>query len=69
LEGRIEKLHVEAKGYLDAVRKMTLAQKDIAETIDRFYDDNSGLGKASKDYKEAMLRMDEEVRGELVYYE
>jgi amphiphysin len=66
LEQRIENLHRESKGYLDAARKMTLAQQQIAETIDHFYEENSGLGKAARAYKDAMTKMDEEVRSELV---
>ncbi len=66
LETRIENLHRESKGYLDAVRKMTLAQQQIAETIDHFYEENSGLGKAARSYKDAMTTMDEQVRSELV---
>jgi bridging integrator 3 len=65
VEQRIENLHRELKGYLDAVRKMTVAQHAIAETIDLFYDESDPLQKASQAYKDAMVSMDEEVRGEL----
>lgn len=67
LETRVENLHREAKGYLDSVRKMTLAQQSISETIDNFYDENAPLAKAARAYKDAMVRMDEEIRGELVF--
>ena len=43
-----------------------MAQTRIAETIDEFYDETSPLGRASKLYKTAVIRMDEEVRVELV---
>ncbi|KAJ3311317.1 hypothetical protein HDV04_004125 [Boothiomyces sp. JEL0838] len=65
LETRIENMHREAKGYLDAVRKMTVAQQSIADTIDHFYDESAQLAKAARSYKDAMVRMDEEVRTEL----
>lgn len=47
LETKLERLHKEAKGYLDAVRSTTLAQNRIAETIDLFYDETSPLSKAA----------------------
>ncbi|KAI8913651.1 hypothetical protein EDD86DRAFT_201131 [Gorgonomyces haynaldii] len=65
LEQRLESLHKEAKGYLDAVRGTTMAQQRIAETIDQFYDDTNPLAKAGKLYKDAVIKMDEEVRSEL----
>ncbi|KAJ3275740.1 hypothetical protein HDV01_007207 [Terramyces sp. JEL0728] len=65
LETRIENMHREAKGYLDAVRKMTVAQQSIADTIDHFYDESAQLAKAARSYKDAMVRMDDEVRTEL----
>ena len=48
LEQRIENLHKEAKGYLDAVRQMTLAQQNIADTIDQFYEDSAPLSLAAR---------------------
>ncbi|KAJ2998077.1 hypothetical protein HDV02_004902 [Globomyces sp. JEL0801] len=66
LETRIENLHNQAKGYLDAVRQMTSAQKSIADTIDQFYDDNAPLSKAARSYKDAMIQMDENLRLDLV---
>lgn len=59
-------MHKEAKGYLDAVRATTLSQTRIAETIDQFYDETSPLSKAGKMYKNAVTKMDEEARSELV---
>jgi hypothetical protein len=66
LEVRIESLHKEAKGYLDSIRQMTLAQHNIADAIDQFYDDSAPLAKAARSYKDAMARMDGEIRAELV---
>ena len=40
LEGKINSLNKEAKGYLDAVRAMTLAQSRMAETINQFYEES-----------------------------
>ncbi|KAI9341570.1 hypothetical protein DFJ73DRAFT_645383 [Zopfochytrium polystomum] len=65
LESKSEKLHREAKGYLDSVRAMTVAQQRIAETVDHFYDETSPLGYAGLQYKQAVEKMDEEARTEL----
>ncbi|RKO83798.1 hypothetical protein BDK51DRAFT_28484 [Blyttiomyces helicus] len=65
LENKVEKLHKEAKGYLDAVRAMTLAQQRIAETVNNFYEDGAPLGYAGMQYKTAVEQMDEEARTEL----
>ncbi|KAJ3018381.1 hypothetical protein HKX48_002932 [Thoreauomyces humboldtii] len=65
LENKAENLHREAKGYLDAVRGMTLAQQRIAETINSFYEEGSPLGYAGNQYKLAVTKLDEEARTEL----
>ncbi|KAJ1332323.1 hypothetical protein BSLG_008628 [Batrachochytrium salamandrivorans] len=65
LESKVERLHKEAKGYLDAVRGTTVAQQRIAEVIDGFYDESSKLHNAGRLYRDATNRMDEEVRTEL----
>ncbi|KNC98991.1 amphiphysin-like protein RVS161 [Spizellomyces punctatus DAOM BR117] len=65
LENKAENLHREAKGYLDAVRGMTLAQQRIAETINSFYEEGSPLGYAGAQYKLAVSKMDEQARSEL----
>ncbi|KAJ3267580.1 hypothetical protein HDU76_011726 [Blyttiomyces sp. JEL0837] len=64
-ESKVEKLHKEAKGYLDSVRALTVAQQRIAETVDHFYDDGAPLGYAGLQYKQAVEKMDEEARTEL----
>ncbi|KAJ3075016.1 hypothetical protein HK102_005692 [Quaeritorhiza haematococci] len=64
-ESKVEKLHKEAKGYLDAVRAMTLAQQRIAETVDNFYEDGTPLGYAVLQYKAAVEKLDEDARTEL----
>ncbi|KAI8841843.1 hypothetical protein BJ741DRAFT_545306 [Chytriomyces cf. hyalinus JEL632] len=65
LEAKVEKLHREAKGYLDAVRAMTVAQQRMAETVDHFYDEGGPLGYAGLQYKQAVEKLDEECRNEL----
>ncbi|TPX37077.1 hypothetical protein SmJEL517_g00813 [Synchytrium microbalum] len=63
LETKVEKLHKEAKGYLDSVRAMTLAQTRIADTVDRFYEGvNGGMGYGALKYRETISKMDEEAR-------
>ncbi|KAI8837336.1 hypothetical protein BC829DRAFT_405152 [Chytridium lagenaria] len=64
-ETKIDKLHKEAKGYLDSVRAMTLAQKRIAETVDHFYDQGAALGYAGIQYKNAVEAMDDDARTEM----
>ncbi|KAJ3383570.1 hypothetical protein HDU84_003547 [Entophlyctis sp. JEL0112] len=64
-EAKVEKLHREAKGYLDAVRAMTVAQQRMAETVDHFYDEGGALGYAGLQYKQAVEKLDEECRNEL----
>ncbi|KAL7752034.1 BAR adaptor protein Hob3 [Sorochytrium milnesiophthora] len=63
LESKTEKLHKEAKGYLDALRAMSLAQTRMATTIDHFYDGSSPLSSVALQYKEAVEQFDNEVRG------
>jgi len=65
LEAKVDKLHKEAKGYLDAVRAMTLAQQRIADTVTHFYEDGAPIAYAGVQYKQAVDRMDEEARTEL----
>lgn len=65
LKGKVEKLQKESKGYLDAVRAMTLISARIATTIDQFYDDNAMLAAAALRYKEALEKLDESARTEL----
>ena len=65
LESKIERLHKEAKGYLDAVRATTTSQSRIAEVIDNFYDESSAMSKAGRSYKDSVSRMDEEDRANL----
>ncbi|EGF82066.1 hypothetical protein BATDEDRAFT_18962 [Batrachochytrium dendrobatidis JAM81] len=65
MESKVERLHKEAKGYLDAVRATTVAQQRIAEIIDGFYDESSKLHNAGRLYRDATNRMDEEIRTEL----
>ncbi|KAI8611584.1 hypothetical protein BC830DRAFT_1068148 [Chytriomyces sp. MP71] len=64
-EAKVEKIHREAKGYLDAVRAMTVAQQRMAETVDHFYDEGGPLGYAGLQYKQAVEKLDEECRNEL----
>ncbi|KAI8804000.1 hypothetical protein BJ742DRAFT_826799 [Cladochytrium replicatum] len=66
-EGKVERLHKEAKGYLDSVRAMTLAQRQIAETVDLFYDNDAppALTQSVMHYRDAISKLDDEVRTEL----
>ncbi|CAG8519980.1 4261_t:CDS:10 [Ambispora leptoticha] len=61
LQQKSEKLHKEAKGYLDSVRAMTAAQIRIAETIDNFYEDSDNALVGAK-YKKAVEKLDTECR-------
>jgi hypothetical protein len=63
-EERVDKLHKEARAYLDAVRAMTLAQRRIAEAMEVFPPD-SPLGVASNQYKFAAEKIDDEARAEM----
>lgn len=65
LEQRIERLHKEAKGYLDATRAMAISQKRIAETVDQFYPEGSKMGYAAVQYKDVVTKLDEESRTQL----
>ncbi|KAI9142363.1 BAR adaptor protein Hob3 [Paraphysoderma sedebokerense] len=65
LETKVEKLHKEAKGYLDAFRAMSLAQARMAVTIDHFYDESAPLAHTGQRYKEIVERLDDDVRGQL----
>ncbi|KAJ3039769.1 hypothetical protein HDV00_011896 [Rhizophlyctis rosea] len=65
LEAKVDKLHKEAKGYLDAVRAMTLAQQRIADTVDHFYEQGAPLGYAGMQYKLAVQKIDEDAKTEL----
>ena len=62
LEQKVDKLTHEAKGYLDAVRAMTIAQQRIADTINQFYDESARSAHAGLKYKEISNGLDEEVR-------
>lgn len=45
---------------------MTLAQQRIAETVDHFYDEGAPMGYAAIQYKDAVTKLDEEARTDLV---
>ncbi|CAG8456175.1 7097_t:CDS:2 [Ambispora gerdemannii] len=68
LQQKSEKLHKEAKGYLDSLRAMTTAQVRIAETIDNFYEDSDNALVGSK-YKQAVERLDDDCRNSLAILE
>ncbi|CAG8848201.1 27645_t:CDS:2, partial [Racocetra persica] len=53
LESKSEKLHKEAKGYLDSLR---------AETIEHFYEDSTDNSLAGKNYKESIDRLERDCR-------
>lgn len=58
LEKNANALQKEAKAYLDAMRGMTAAQDRIADTIDRFYADNSEAAMAAHSYKRCVEDLD-----------
>ncbi|RIB17188.1 hypothetical protein C2G38_2131959 [Gigaspora rosea] len=62
LEAKSEKLHKEAKGYLDSLRAITSAQSRIAETIEHFYEDSTDDTLAGKKYKDAIDRLEQDCR-------
>ncbi|CAG8787715.1 6823_t:CDS:2, partial [Gigaspora margarita] len=62
LETKSEKLHKEAKGYLDSLRAITSAQSRIAETIEHFYEDSTDDTLAGKKYKDAIDRLEQDCR-------
>ncbi|CAG8761270.1 116_t:CDS:2, partial [Dentiscutata heterogama] len=62
LESKCEKLHKEAKGYLDSLRAITSAQSRIAETIEHFYEDSTDDSLAGKKYKNTIDRIEQDCR-------
>jgi len=60
LEGAVNRLQKESKGYLDALRAMTASQMRIAETIDAFYGDAGAKDGVSRSYKQAVEDLDAE---------
>ncbi|KAL1918596.1 uncharacterized protein VTP21DRAFT_2618 [Calcarisporiella thermophila] len=65
LESKSERLHKEAKGYLDSLRSVTNAQKRIAETISQFYDDSAPMGVCVTRYKQTMDSLEDVARLEM----
>ena len=61
-EQRTCHLQKEAKGYLDALRSMTVAQQRIADTINQFYDETSVMAGTGLKFKELASQLDEQVR-------
>ena len=66
LEKNGTELQKQAKAYLEAMRAMTASQVRIADTIDRFYGDNSEAAMAATSYKRAVDDMDSRTTRELV---
>ncbi|RKO96362.1 hypothetical protein CXG81DRAFT_26513 [Caulochytrium protostelioides] len=62
LEQQTEQLYTESRGYLDAVRAMTLAQQRIAETLEAFYEEGSEGSRSGRAYKTAVERLDADIR-------
>ncbi|ODV90405.1 hypothetical protein CANCADRAFT_106303 [Tortispora caseinolytica NRRL Y-17796] len=60
MEAAVEKMQKEAKGYLDSLRAMTIAQMRIAETIDAFYGDSGAKDGVGKYYLTAVEEIDAE---------
>ncbi|KAJ3371018.1 hypothetical protein GGF31_003748 [Allomyces arbusculus] len=62
LEAKVTRLHKEAKGYLDALRAMSLAQTRMGATIEGYYDMSSPLQACATSYKTTIEQIDEELR-------
>ncbi|KAI9223742.1 BAR domain-containing protein [Blastocladiella britannica] len=62
LEGKIEKLHRESKGYLDTLRALSLAQSRMAATIEAFYDDSAAMCQPAREYVGAIQAIEAEER-------
>ncbi|CAG8589826.1 26421_t:CDS:10, partial [Dentiscutata erythropus] len=62
LESKCEKLHKEAKGYLDSLRAITSAQTRISETIEHFYEDSTDDSLAGKKYKTTIEGIERDCR-------
>lgn len=65
LESRLERLHKEAKGYLDALRAISLSQSKMAATIDTLYDPTKPLHVCAAMYKTCIENLEEVVRQDL----
>jgi len=63
LESKVDKLHKEAKGYLESLKEMAVVQSRMAMTIDHFYDETAPLGLAGVKYKDIAESLDNEIRG------
>ncbi|CAJ0831646.1 859_t:CDS:2 [Entrophospora sp. SA101] len=62
LEQKTEKIHKEAKGYLESMHAMSTAQLKIAETINQFYEDSSEQVFVGNKYKDAVELIDHNCR-------
>ncbi|CAJ0755408.1 10812_t:CDS:2 [Entrophospora sp. SA101] len=62
LEQKAEKIHKEAKGYLESMHAMSTAQLKIAETINQFYEDSSEPIFVGNKYKETVELIDHNCR-------
>lgn len=65
LESKLERLHRDAKGYLDALRAISLSQSRMAATIDTLYDATAPLHVCAAMYKTCIENLEEGVRQDL----
>ncbi|RKP10772.1 hypothetical protein THASP1DRAFT_27427 [Thamnocephalis sphaerospora] len=67
METKMEKLHKDAKGYLDSLRALSNAQSHIAETVAQFLEgaQDAQLGAAAIRYKALMAELDQSVRADV----
>ncbi|KAG0076860.1 hypothetical protein BGZ92_002212 [Podila epicladia] len=62
LEAKSEQLYKQANGYIQSLRNMTGSQLRIATTIEQYFDDTDPMGDYGIKYKEAVTKLEEEVR-------
>ncbi|KAI1308382.1 hypothetical protein EDD11_004311 [Mortierella claussenii] len=64
LEKKSEKLHKEANGYAKALRELTAAQVRVVNALEQCHDESEPMSLSGTKYKDAVIKMDEQVQGE-----
>ncbi|KAI8057908.1 putative BAR adaptor protein RVS161 [Syncephalis plumigaleata] len=67
METKMNKLHKDAKGYLDSLRSLSNSQMHIANTVAQFLESSqdSELGASAARYKSVMSEIDQSLRGDV----
>ncbi|KAI9183821.1 BAR adaptor protein Hob3 [Blastocladiella emersonii ATCC 22665] len=65
LEAKVDRLHKEAKGYLDALRAMSLSQSRMATTVENFYDETAPLQLSATQYRQLVELLEDEIRSQI----